>query len=489
MAATKTGGSGATSALDSVRHLIEVADCDTVYRDLYLGRAAALLSSALSREQFREARGAEQAIATALAESRAATLRNDWARVEEQAQRAEQLRLSLTERAGIIELGAQVYAASPAALDPFSPGLSQLAAADPLELRGAALAALAALRRADAEPATLYGERHAYLEQLAVVARRANTPKAETQVMATADVAQRALDAAQRGDAAALASYAREMRTRAAQAPAKPDAGERETPTPVLSDAAMRCPVDLAAPLPGGVAERARGLGLAAVTATPVETSQPLFDFVAAHITQARPADAAAQREGASRVDTVSSAANWPAEVSAAVRGLLEQFLRQVFVNSGGARYMPPFSAESILIEDFSEEGEAPAEGPLLTALGLSRRRGLSRVAIDRALLERGAVILRDQLGLSPYEFRLVCVPPDLYTRVGREKGWGQQPRWTHFDGYQVLSSGALRALVGGDARYGGLNDLVSIALDDERDGVVARFAVIRRARQVARWR
>ena len=52
-----------------------------------------------------------------------------------------------------------------------------------------------------------------------------------------------------------------------------------------------------------------------------------------------------------------------------------------------------------------------------------------------------------------------------------------------------MLSSGGLRALVGGDARYGGLNDLVSIAVDDERDGVIARFAVIRRARQVVRWR
>jgi hypothetical protein len=41
----------------------------------------------------------------------------------------------------------------------------------------------------------------------------------------------------------------------------------------------------------------------------------------------------------------------------------------------------------------------------------------------------------------------------------------------------------------GGDARYGGLNDLVSIVPSDQRESVVARFAVIRRARQVARWR
>jgi hypothetical protein len=45
-----------------------------------------------------------------------------------------------------------------------------------------------------------------------------------------------------------------------------------------------------------------------------------------------------------------------------------------------------------------------------------------------------------------------------------------------------------VRALVGGDARYGGLTDLLSIDVADQRDSVIARFAVIRRARQVARW-
>jgi hypothetical protein len=73
--------------------------------------------------------------------------------------------------------------------------------------------------------------------------------------------------------------------------------------------------------------------------------------------------------------------------------------------------------------------------------------------------------------------------------RFGRDRGWGQQQQWTHFDGYQVLKNGGVRALVGGDVRHGGLSDLVSIAITDQRECVVARFAVIRRARQVARWR
>ncbi|MFN8642429.1 MAG: hypothetical protein U0802_12545, partial [Candidatus Binatia bacterium] len=79
MAETK---SDAPSALDSVRNLITVANCDTVYRDLYLGQAAVLLAPTLSRAQYREARAADQSIAAALAESKAAALRLDWARVE-----------------------------------------------------------------------------------------------------------------------------------------------------------------------------------------------------------------------------------------------------------------------------------------------------------------------------------------------------------------------------------------------------------------------
>jgi hypothetical protein len=46
-----------------------------------------------------------------------------------------------------------------------------------------------------------------------------------------------------------------------------------------------------------------------------------------------------------------------------------------------------------------------------------------------------------------------------------------------------------LRALAGGDGRFGGHFDLVSISSSDSRDGVYARFAIIRRARQVLRWK
>ena len=188
------------------------------------------------------------------------------------------------------------------------------------------------------------------------------------------------------------------------------------------------------------------------------------------------------------RAEAMVDESGFPSEMSGPLKELVGQFLQNPFINSGGARYIPPFSAEAVLVEDFPETQEAPATGELLSALGLGRRRALARREIEVALLEHGAAVLQERLLLDPIEFRLVCIPLDLYIGLGRDRGWGQQQQWTHFDGFQVLKSGQLRALVGGDVRYGGLSDLVSIDVADQRDSVIARFAVIRRARQVARW-
>ncbi|HEY3150803.1 MAG TPA: hypothetical protein VGK65_03965, partial [Candidatus Binatia bacterium] len=122
-------------------------------------------------------------------------------------------------------------------------------------------------------------------------------------------------------------------------------------------------------------------------------------------------------------------------------------------------------------------------------ALGLAKRSSLARTEIESALMRFGAEILGNRLGLDPVEFRLVCIPYDLYTRLGRERGFGKWSHWTHFDGYQFMGGNRLRALVGGDGRFGGLYDLVSISPSDAREGVYARFAVVRRARMTLRWR
>jgi hypothetical protein len=140
-----------------------------------------------------------------------------------------------------------------------------------------------------------------------------------------------------------------------------------------------------------------------------------------------------------------------------------------------------PTPREVVLVEAHAD-GDATVT-PLLRELGLDRRRGLSRDDIETGLQKHGARVVAEHLGLDPLAFRIVCVPPDIFVRLGRDRGWGERPEWTHFDGYQVAKGGRLRALVGGNAKFGGLFDLCSISIDDARDNTVARFAVIRRER------
>jgi hypothetical protein len=484
--------SDAPSAQDLVRLLVEVADVDTVYRDVHLRRARALLTPELTAEQYRGMQGVAEKIEDTTARSRAAAMVQDWPLVQELATRADELRRSAEATAGLLAVGELVYAAPPVAIDPFSPGLGAFAKnPDHAALRAGAVAALARLAAADPTSAAFYESRRAFLAGLVIAQKRADTTAQKPEAgHALADLERLAYDAAQRGDVGELGRLAQEILKKQA---AKAQQAATPAATTAAAGAALvreadPCPVDLGAALPTGTEDRARALGLAVARTEPLPNAAPLFDYVAARLGQPVLQDTGNEHEGAMRIEALVDKSAFPDGVAEHVKVLVGQYVRSAFINSGGARYRPAFVAESVLIEDHPED-EDPPEGGVLKALGLPKRRALARDAIEAALAEHGARILEDQLGLDPLEFRLVCIPQDLYSRFGRDRGWGAAKQWTHFDGYQLIKGGRLRALVGGDARYGGLADLTSIAPSDQRDSVVARFAVIRRARQVARWR
>jgi hypothetical protein len=177
-----------------------------------------------------------------------------------------------------------------------------------------------------------------------------------------------------------------------------------------------------------------------------------------------------------------------PGATPEAFRERLEMLMIHPLVNSGGARHLPTLVAEDVLVEDFPDPGETerPAPSELLAALGLASRRGLPRTTIEQALRDHGPRVLEKDLGLDPRDFRLVCIPPDVHLRLGEAEGWGRQPFWTHFDGYLVMADGRLRALAGGNVRFGGLYDLLGHGRDYESDRLIARFAIVRRERMVA---
>jgi hypothetical protein len=180
-----------------------------------------------------------------------------------------------------------------------------------------------------------------------------------------------------------------------------------------------------------------------------------------------------------------------PAGAPEELRDGLAMFVIHPLVNSGGARYLPSLVDEDVLVEDFPDpaDGQTPAASELVKCLGLPGRRGLARIAIEQALLMHGARMLERELGLDPRVFRLVCIPSDVYLRLGEAEGWGRQPCWTHFDGYLIRTIAGqtrLQALAGGDVRYGGLYEVMAVGRDYDSDRLLARFAVVQRARLVA---
>ncbi|MFC1862599.1 hypothetical protein ACFL1Z_01420, partial [Thermodesulfobacteriota bacterium] len=175
----------------------------------------------------------------------------------------------------------------------------------------------------------------------------------------------------------------------------------------------------------------------------------------------------------------------FPADIPKNLKQHIELYAIHTFLNSGGSRYLPDFVAEDCLVELFPDplKSSDDQSSGLLSELGLKNRRGLSRKQIEHTLLQNGPRILKEQLGLEPESFRLVCIPSDIYFRLGESQGWGRQENWTHFDGYQPGQKGKLMALAGGDVRFGGIYDLVSIGREYTSDHLVARFAVIQRKR------
>ena len=471
------------NATKVVSLLVEVANADTVYRDLYLSRGRQLLSAVLDESAYRAIGSSEKDIEDLMRRSRAAVLQRNWDQAAQLAAQAEGLRQQKSAKGNMAAIGKDVYDAELVAFDPFSPGkhLGLESEAKQPGLRKQLLDNLASLAKLDPSLAKSYEKRRGYFSSLELAGAAAPQKGAQRD---RAQVERLAVEAAEKGDAATLQRLSQELR----------DWKESGTATASKSASVVmtryECPLDLAVPFAPDMIKRARELGLAEAQTAPIAEIAAAREAIYTHVWQPSPANPDLEREGVLRAQSqadVKLAAQIAAED---LKTLAGQFIRQIYINSGGARYLPPLSAERTLIEDFAEdEAAAEASSKLLEALGLAKRKALARTEIDAALVRSGGEILEKRLGLEPLEFRLVCIPYDLYIRFGRDRGFGKWSHWTHFDGYQVMDGNRLRALVGGDGRFGGITDLVSISRNDSREGVYGRFAVVRRARMMGRWR
>ena len=472
------------NALKMVDLLVEAAKVDTVYRDVYLRRARLLLGAMLDEFAYRAIGSTEKEIDDLMRRSRAAVVQRDWGQAAEVSAQADRLRQRNAAMGNLAAIGKEVYETDAVIFDPFSPGrhLGPRADANQGAVRAQLMDTLASLAKADASQRAFYDARRGYFSGLEVAISETAQKGAQR---SRAQVEQLALEAAERGDSAALQQLAKELQQWKVEG-ATTTAGAADA-SAVISR--YQCPVKLDAPFLPAVIERTRDLGLVEARTAPSPELARVREVIYSHVGQPVPSNPDMEKEGVLRARALAEL-EIPAELDTEeARVLAGQFIQQIFLNSGGARYVPPLSDETVLIEDFAESESAEAPSKLLQALGIAKHSGLARTEIEAALARFGPQILEERLGLDPIEFRLVCIPYDLYTRFGRDRGFGQWHHWTHFDGYQVMGGNRLRALVGGDGRFGGLYDLVSISPNDAREGVYARFAVVRRARMTARWR
>jgi hypothetical protein len=454
--------------------LLDAGNIDTVYRDVYLDRARTVLAPVLSVEDFHRLEQ-ERAALTELPLTIARALDTaNWSLVKEMSERVQTLKRAVDEKAALLQTARSIYDVRDVRLDPFSPGLepfTRIARRELPTLRKRTLDVLETLQRADVAWNDFYGAR-----------RRAFQARPETFAGAATDATSSSADAV---ESARQALKAGDMKRLAGLADALIAAG---TPS-------------------AAAVSHAASVGTARIEDEPSQELQPVtyssetlararhLGLTARHLE--RRMELASLRRYAWTPSSDERATNAAAQVPLpsgspeALRENVAMFAIHPLVNSGGARYLPSLLAEDVLVEDFPDpaDGQTPAPSELVNSLGLPGRRGLPRIAIEQALLMHGARILDTDLGLDPRVFRLVCIPPDVYVRVGEAEGWGRQPFWTHFDGYlirTVMGQLRLQALAGGDVRYGGLYELLAVGRDYDSDRLLARFAVVQRARMVA---
>ena len=145
----------ATTSGDSVQlvpRLLEIGAVDTVYRDVYLARAATLLGARVSAQEFQQLDRQRAEVAEIQPAIARAVERGNWAGVKELSERVASLRQALEDKRALLEMARAVYAVGDVKLDPFSPGLqafARVAIKDLPRLRNQAMEQLAGLAEAD----------------------------------------------------------------------------------------------------------------------------------------------------------------------------------------------------------------------------------------------------------------------------------------------------------------------------------------------------
>ena len=457
-----------SNVLAVLQALVNVSTVDLLYAGQYLWRAEALLPTVCTRQQYRTLRHDQVSLPSLTAGIRHATEQGDWSRVRILAQQAAAARERLAAGGQILLIADAVYGPRLLHADATTLALSGVVALPHSNLaraRDALLGQLDTLTAQDTDWAAFYRSRAAHFALCRLVRdQKSGATLDETRLR------QQILTAVATGD------FARVKRLTASSTAEDGEAWARLC-APGPAEGRAR---ESAAVFSPASPTRARELGLAMET---LEGVGGLNRYLGCRCAERASLPAAPLSEIRQEAENRTCGHPWPADVPPGLRRSLDLLMGHPFISSAGIRYLPWFGPEAVLVETFSEDDPNARTG-LLSALGLPRRRGAARVLIEDALLTNAPRVCT-RLGLDPAEFTVACIPFDAYLRLAPKYGWGQRELWTHFDGYQVTRALHLRALVGGNARCGGPDDLSSLARDRDSEQLTVRFVVLRRGRFV----
>jgi len=454
-----------------VRKLLNILKIDTVYKDIYLHRARIYFSDILPYDKYHYFVSERALISQLQNKISVAIEKGDWNAAKELAERVTRIKERTDDKHSLLDLGKEVYdALDDVRISPFLPGLHHLAGFSSKKLsflRDRLVKQLRELQKEDPSYKDFYLLRHDAF--MSIPFSDGKWSDSETDETDDAELRQKAQEALKAGDMEHLEKIAELF----------------------LSKKDVALESDMASAY-----EKSAHPGRIFSFSKETLANAGRLGLVAAHVDQSK--DYASLYRNAfhpgfdddpNRIwQKIVKAGTLPSlDISEALKRHVELFGIHTFINSGGTQYFPDFVAEDFLVEEFPELSNDSDynDSELLSMLGFRNRKGLHRKEIERALLEKGQQIVDEKLGLDPKLFRFVCIPPDLYLRLGQSRDWGKQEVWTHFDGYEISKKGGLSALAGGDSRFGGIYDLVSIGREYNPDHLIVRFAVVQRERML----
>ena len=398
-----------------VGQLIEISKLDTLFRDLYLQRARALLGTFFGHGSYLQMKQNRAQIPWVEQQLRAGVERGDWKRCAELTERLRQLRASVDAGVHFAKLAETVYEkAGQVSIDLFSSGLNVFVGAaneNLLASRAEAINILLALERGDPEKKEFYARRVSDFKRLSIATGEIGN--LEERDINPAQQQQAAMSALDSGDLAKLdqmlASFAEKTEAK------------RDNPGAVDLKPAEGAELgdDLLYAFTEQTLAAGRELGL-----TPVRTeSRRQFGHLIPHGWQPSFRKEEVRKWSMEKLSKLT----YPSGTTDGVKEAIDFFLLNPFINSGGIRYRVCLVAEDLLLEDFPEpDPKEEVSATLLKMLKLDSRWGISRIEIEEALLEHGLEVLHE-LQLDPELFRLVAIPADLYTHLAPQRGWGQK--------------------------------------------------------------